>query len=162
MKRFAVLWCSLALLSGCDISFNQNTPKVTATDPGTPQQQQQVFDTARAFLALLDAGTAQMTWPAVSPVLQAKTSQQVWVTSLKGLRLGLGSFQKREPVALGFIDQLPDAPAGNYAVIEFASTFAMTTVQEKVILRDDDKHWGIAGYFVHKRVDFADQDKKAP
>lgn len=43
--------------------------------------------------------------------------------------------------AIGFIDQMPGAPAENDAVIEFASTFATTTVQEKVIVRDDEKHW---------------------
>ncbi|MBE8589527.1 DUF4019 domain-containing protein [Pseudomonas sp. MAFF 301449] len=162
MKLLAVMVFSLALLSGCDISFNNNTPKVIANDFGTPQQQQHVFDTAVGFLTLLDSGKAELTWPAVSPVLQAKTSALMWASSLKGLRLGLGSFQKREPVAIGFIDQMPDAPAGNYAVIEFASTFSTTTVQEKVIVRDDDKHWGIVGYFVNKRVVFGEDARKAP
>lgn len=142
MKSLAVMVFILTMLGGCDVSFNNNTPNVTATDPGTPQQQQRVFDTAVGFLGLLDAGTAEMTWPAVSPVLQAKTSKLMWASSLKGLRLGLGSFQRREPIAIGFIDQLPDAPAGNYAVIEFSSMFSTTSVQEKVIMRDDDKHWG--------------------
>lgn len=163
MKSIAVMVFILAMLGGCDVSVNNNTtPNVTATDPGTPQQQQRVFDTAVGFLGLLDAGTAEMTWPAVSPVLQAKTSKLMWASSLKGLRLGLGSFQRREPIAIGFIDQLPDAPAGNYAVIEFASIFSTTSVQEKVIMRDDDKHWGIVGYFVHKSIVFGDGTKKSP
>ena len=69
---------------------------------------------------------------------------------------------RRNSNAIGFIDQMSDVPAGNYEVIEFASTFATTTVQEKVIVRDDDKHWGIVGYFVNMRVVFGEAAKKAP
>ena len=87
MKLLAIVLCSVVLLGGCDISFNNSTPKVMASDPGTPQQQQQVLDTAVVFLELLDAGKADRTWPAVSPVLQAKTSELVWVNGLKALRL---------------------------------------------------------------------------
>ncbi len=47
MKSIAVMVFILTMLGGCDVSFNNNTtPNVTATDPGTPQQQQNVFDTA--------------------------------------------------------------------------------------------------------------------
>ena len=73
---------------------------------------------------------------------------------------------RRNSNAIGFIDQMPDAPAENYAVIEFASTFASTfataTVQEKVIVRDDDKHWGIVGYFVNMRVFSVRPPRKPP
>lgn len=103
-----------------------------------------------------------MTWSVVSPTFQAKIPEPVWVNGLKALRIGLGSFNKREPLGFGFTDQMPDAPAGHYAVIEFASTFATTSVKEKVILRDDDERWGVVGYFVHKSVTFGGDDKKAP
>lgn len=162
MKLFAVVLLSAALLSGCDVSFNKGTPKVTASDPGTQLQQQQIFDAALAFLVLLDAGKADMTWSVVSPTFQAKIPEPVWVNGLKALRIGLGSFNKREPLGFGFTDQMPDAPAGHYAVIEFASTFATTSVKEKVILRDDDERWGVVGYFVHKSVTFGGDDQKAP
>lgn len=162
MKLLAIVLCSIVLLGGCDISFNKSTPKVMASDPGTPQQQQQVFDAALVFLELLDAGKAEMTWPVVSPVLQAKTSERVWVNGLKALRLGLGVLQKREPAAIGFIEQMPDAPAGKYALIEFASTFSTTTVKEKVVFRNDDQHWRVVGYFFNKSVTFGGDKQKAP
>lgn len=57
MKSIAVMVFILAMLGGCDVSFNNNnnnnTPNVTATDPGTPQQQQRVFDTAVGFWGYL-------------------------------------------------------------------------------------------------------------
>lgn len=161
MKLLAIVLCSVVLLGGCDISFNNSTPKVMASDPGTPQQQQQVLDTAVVFLELLDAGKADRTWPAVSPVLQAKTSELVWVNGLKALRLGLGTLHKREPAAIGFTEQMPDAPAGKYALIEFASTFSTTTVREKVGFRNDDQQWRVVGYFFNKSVTFGGDQQKA-
>lgn len=162
MKLHTAVLLTAALLGGCDVSFNKPAPKVIASDPGTPQQQQQVFDTAISFLGLLDAGEPAKTWSAASSVMQAKTSELAWVAGLKTLRVGLGSFQTRQPETVGFIVDLPDAPAGRYAVIEFASTFATTTVKEKVIFRDDDTRWGVVGYFVHKSVSFGGDGAKAP
>ncbi|PIB42016.1 hypothetical protein AOA59_21905 [Pseudomonas sp. 2822-15] len=162
MKLYAAVLLAAALLGGCDVSLNKPSPKVVASDPGTPQQQHQVFDSAAAFLMLLDAGEPAKTWAAASPVMQAKTSELAWVAGLKTLRLGLGSLQARKPESIGFIVDLPDAPAGRYAVIEFASTFATTNVKEKVIFRDDDTRWGVVGYFVHKSVTFGGDDKNAP
>lgn len=152
MKPFIAALFSLVLLSGCDVSLNKPTPKVIASDAGTEQQQRQVYEAAVEFLQLLDNGKTSETWSTVSPALKATTHEMVWTGSLKALRLGLGSFKERTPAGIGFTDQMPEAPAGNYAVIEFNSTFAASSVTEKVLFRDDDKHWLVVGYFVNKSV----------
>ncbi|OPA86141.1 hypothetical protein BFW87_25680 [Pseudomonas fluorescens] len=163
MKQFTVLLFCVVLLTGCDISFNNGPPKVvTLTDPGTPQQQQQVFEAAGRFVHLLDDGKADETWALLSPVFKAKTSEFVWINSIKGLRMGLGTLKEHGSVSMGFTNEMPDAPAGRYAVVEFPSTFSTTSVKEKVILREDDSHWLIVGYFVNKSVVFGDQAKTKP
>lgn len=163
MKRFFALFFSLILLAGCDISFNEGPPKtVTLSDPGTEQQQRQVFEAAGHFVHLLDAGKADETWAVLSPVFKAKTSEFIWTNSVKGLRLGLGELKEHGPVSMGFTDQMPDAPAGRYAVVDFQSTYSAATVQEKVILREDDSQWLIVGYFVNKSVTLGDEARKTP
>ena len=77
------------------------------------------------------------------------------------MRFGLGALQKREPAAIGFIEQMPDAPAGKYALIEFASTFSTTTVLEKVVFRNDDQQWRVVWYFFNKSVTFGGDQQKA-
>ena len=73
----------------------------------------------------------------------------------------MGALQKREPAAIGFNEQMPDAPAGKYALIEFASTFSTTTVREKVVFRNDDQQWRVVGYFFNKSVTFGGDQQKA-
>lgn len=163
MKRFFALFFSLILLAGCDISFNEGAPKtVKLSDPGTEQQQHQVFEAAGRFVHLLDAGKVDETWAMLSPVFKARTSEAMWTNSIKGLRLGLGTLKEHGPVSMGFTNEMPDAPAGRYAVVDFQSTYSATTVQEKVVLREDDSQWLIVGYFVNKSVTWGDDTQKAP
>ncbi|WP_077047352.1 DUF4019 domain-containing protein [Pseudomonas sp. KK4] len=161
MKQFTALLI-LMLLSGCDVSSNNSTPKVTASDPGTQQQQHQVLDATAEFLRLLDDGKSDQTWAAVSPVLKATTSEIIWSNEIKAARLGLGSLEKREPTTIGFTQHMPGGPAGNYAVAECVATFATGPVNEKVVFREDEKQWRVVGYFIHKQVSSGAENKKAP
>jgi len=163
MKQFMAMLFCVVLLAGCDISFSKGPPKtVTLSDQGTEAQQRQVFEAAGRFVHLLDAGKADETWAILSPVFKANTSEFMWTNLVKGLRLGLGTLKEHGPVTMGFTDQMPDAPAGRYAVVEFQSKYSVTTVKEKVVLREDDSHWLIVGYFVNKSVIWGDDAKKAP
>lgn len=161
MRQFTVL-LFLMLLSGCDVSFNKSTPKVTASEPGTQQQQHQVLDANAEFLQMLDDGKFDQTWATVSPLLKAKTSEIIWSNGIKAVRLGLGSLKKREPTTIGFTQQMPDAPAGNYAVVECVTTFATGSVNEKVVFREDEKQWRVVGYFIYKSVSLGAETKKTP
>lgn len=161
MKQFAAVVFFLMLLTGCDVSFNKPANKVfIASDPGTEQQQRQVHDAAVEFLTLLDANKVAETWTASSPVLKEAMSEAAWVNMLKAVRLGLGSFKERSPAGIGFTQAMPDAPAGNYCVIEFNSVFATTSLKEKVIVRDENEQWKVVGYYVSKSVKFGDANNK--
>ena len=161
MKRLIVMLCCGVLMVGCDVSFNKAPPKpVTLTDPGTPEHQRRVFEAAGRFIHLLDEGKVDETWTLLSPVFKAMTSEFVWSNSVKGLRLGLGTLKEHGPVSMGFTDQMPDAPAGRYAVVEFPSTYAVTSVKEKVVLREDGNQWLVAGYYVNKTVVWGDSAKE--
>lgn len=164
MKQFAAVLCALMLLGGCDVSVNKGPPKsVTLSTQGTEQQQHQVFEAAGNFIHLLDAGKFDETWAILSPALKNNTSEFISTSVIKGTRLGLGTLKEHGPVTMGFTDQMPDAPAGHYAVVEFQSTYSVTTVKEKVVLREeDDGQWLIAGYFVGKSIVFGDSAKKNP
>lgn len=163
MKQFAVVLCALMLLGGCNVSVNEGPPKkIMLSNPGTEQQQHQVFEAAGNFVHLLDAGKVDETWAILSPALKNNTSEFISTNTFKAMRLGLGTLKEHGPVTMGFTDQMPDAPAGYYAVVEFQSTYSVATVKEKVVLREDDGQWLIAGYFVEKSVIFGDNSKKTP
>lgn len=151
------------LLTGCDVSFNQSPPKALVSEPATEQQQRQVFDATVEFLRLLDSGHVDQTWPASSALLKATTSEMMWTNSIKAMRLGLGTFVERSSAQIGFTTQMPDVPAGRYAIVECVTTFTRGPATENVVLREDDNQWRVAGYSVNKRFfGTEDSDKPAP
>ncbi|WLH92933.1 DUF4019 domain-containing protein [Pseudomonas sp. FP453] len=163
MKQLAAVLLSSLLLSACDVSFNKNPPKVIESEPATEQQQRDVFNATVEFLRLLDSGSVDQTWPVASPLLKATTSETVWTSGIKAMRVGLGTFVERDSAQIGFTSQMPDAPAGSYAVVECVTTFSSGPATEKVVLREDDGQWRVAGYSVNKRLfSLGDRDKKAP
>jgi len=131
MKQLAAVLLSSLLLSGCDVSFNKNPPKVIASDPASEQQQRDVFNATVEFLQLLDSGSVDQTWSVTSPLLKTSTNETVWNNGIKAARLGLGTFVERKSAHIGFTSQLPDAPAGNYAIVECVTTFTRGPATEK-------------------------------
>lgn len=107
MKQLTAVLLSSLLLSGCDVSFNKNPPKVIASEPATEQQQRDVFNATVEFLRLLDSGSVDQTWPVASPLLKATTSETVWTAGIKAMRIGLGTFVERNSAQIGFTTQMP-------------------------------------------------------
>lgn len=152
MKQICVVLLSLLLLCGCDVRFNTPPSKVLASEPATEQEQRQVFNATVEFLRLLDSGSVDQTWAVSSPSLKESTSEVIWTHGIKAMRFGLGPFVERKSAHIGFTTQMPDAPAGRYAIVECVSTFSTGPATEKVVLREDDSQWRVAGYSVNKRI----------
>lgn len=163
MKQIICAALLSTLLTGCDVSFNKAPPKALVSEPATEQQQRQVFDATVEFLHLLDSGNVDQTWPASSALLKTTTSERMWTTSITAIRLGLGSFVERNGAQIGFTTQMPDVPAGHYAIVECVTTFSRGPATENIVLREDDNQWRVAGYSVNKRFfGTDDSDKQAP
>lgn len=163
MKQLCAVLFSLLLLPGCDVSFNKTPPKVLASEPATEQEQRQVFNATVEFLRLLDSGHVDQTWAVSSLSLKESTSEVVWTHGINAMRFGLGAFVERNSAHIGFTTQMPDAPAGRYAIVECISTFSTGPATEKVVLREDGSQWRVAGYSVNKRIlSVGGSDSKAP
>jgi hypothetical protein len=109
-------------------------------------------EAALTFLATVDAGDYEKTWADVSPGLRNATNKTTWLLLLRTNRAALGTLQGRKRVGAGFADNLKDAPPGRYAVVAFESTFANTTIEEKIAMVFIDNAWKIAGYHMKKRI----------
>lgn len=163
MKQIICAALLSMLLSGCDVSFNKTPPKALVSEPATEQQQRQVFEATVEFLRLLDSGNVDKTWLASSALLKATTSETMWTNGIKAMRLGLGTFVQRDSAQIGFTTQMPDVPAGRYAIVECVTTFSRGPATENIVLREDDGQWRVAGYSVNKRFFSSDDsDRKAP
>ncbi|MBF6030996.1 DUF4019 domain-containing protein [Pseudomonas sp. P115] len=163
MKHIICAALLSVLLTGCDVSFNKTPPKTIASEPSTEEQQRQVFNATVEFLQLLDTGRVNQTWSTSSPLLQATTSELMWTNGIKAIRLGLGDYVERTSANIGFTTQMPDVPAGSYAVVECVTTFSTGPAMENIVLRDDDNQWRVVGYSVNKRFLGGDEpDNKSP
>jgi hypothetical protein len=105
---------------------------------------------AERWLAQLDEGNAGATWENAASASQSMVSKAAWVDSMKTARAPLGAFKSRSLNSATFTRELPGAPAGEYVVIQYATSFekAPAAVETVVPMRDRDGKWKVSGYFV--------------
>jgi hypothetical protein len=90
------------------------------------------------------------TWGQASPYLQQISSQTIWSTGIGAFRSSAGAFKSRKLKGIGFTHTLDGVPVGDYAAVAFDTTFANSTVEEKVVLQNDQGEWKVLGYFLSK------------
>ena len=102
---------------------------------------------AKSWLALVDTGEYSQSWEQAAGLFQAAVSKPNWQSSVKNVRLPLGSLKSRTIKSATFTRSLPGAPDGEYVVIQYESRFenkeaAIETVSP---LREKDGSWKVSG-----------------
>jgi Protein of unknown function (DUF4019) len=109
----------------------------------------QATDSAKAWLALVDAGNYAQSWSETCTLFQNHITQAQWVTAAKAAREPLGTVISRAVTTATSANALPGAPDGQYMVIQFHSKFAnKAEAVETVTMMMDDGRWKAAGYFI--------------
>jgi len=131
-------------------------PPVTVAPPTQPPPQQPTqaddrdsIEAGRKWLALLDAGKAGSAWDAASKQLKAKVTRDQFVADVRNARKPLGKLASRTPVKFARAHDLPDAPTGDYALVEYEAKYANgRKLSEQLIwVAEDDEVWRVAGYY---------------
>ena len=137
-KPIAVLLASAALLAGA-VHAQDNAAAVAAAT-----------DSATRWLAVADAGTWGDSWDQLAPAAQAGVSKAAWSSGLPPVRDPLGAVKSRKLQSADFTRTLPNAPPGDYVVIQYATEFANKpqSVETVVPMRLPDGSWKVSGYFV--------------
>jgi hypothetical protein len=117
---------------------------------GQDDQEQQAVEAAKAWLALVDAGSYAESWDAAAPVFQSAVTKRGWEDSLNQVRAPLGALQSRELATAEHATDLPSAPKGEYVVIRFQTSFENleSAIETVVPMRTDDGAWKVSGYFI--------------
>jgi Protein of unknown function (DUF4019) len=107
-------------------------------------------EVARAWLALVDAGRARESWEAAASLFRGAVTVAQWEARMAGFRPPLGAVVSRARKTERLATQLPGAPDGEYAVLEFATSFAnkRSAVETVTPMRDADGQWHVSGYFI--------------
>jgi hypothetical protein len=129
------------------------TPAATET-PGSAQapagdaQIETATSVAQQWLALVDAGQYAESWSAAGKLFQSNMPQQQWVQTLTSARQPLGNVVSRELAGREIKTEIPGAPAGQYALVGYATDFAQRAdlIETVTLIFEDGSQWKVVGY----------------
>lgn len=134
--RASVIALSLVLLAG----------SAQAQDP----REVVVQTAARDWLTLTDKGDGEASWKAAGEKFRKAMSVPDWTKALQTYREPFGAVQQRAAVSTSFRNEMPGAPDGQYALLQFRTAFAKKSEgHESVTLElESDGKWRVIGYFI--------------
>ena len=105
---------------------------------------------ARQWLSIIDNGNYFRSWDQASPLFQDKVSEQSWQHSMQTFRQPLGNVLSRELKSARSAAYLPGAPAGQYVVLQFNTSFAKkkAAVETVTVGLEKDGVWRASGYYI--------------
>lgn len=105
---------------------------------------------ATEWLGLVDAGRFADSWQeAAAPIREAVTRPQ-WEKALVQARAALGAFVSRKVMSATYTRRLPDAPPGEYVVIQYQSRYENRPIATETVTpaREADGRWRVSGYAI--------------
>jgi hypothetical protein len=109
----------------------------------------QAAPSGEAWLGLIDSSKYAESWSEASSYFRMRVPQQQWAAMAHGVRAPLGALVSRKQQSITFLKTLPGAPDGNYAVLQFQTSFQnkASAAETLTVMIDGDK-WRCAGYFI--------------
>jgi hypothetical protein len=142
-QKWKLTICSLAMISALLIS------KAYAQETA----QQKAAQSAKSWLALVDAGKYGQSWNGVSQYLKQKITKQQWVAELTQVRSPLGAVKSRTFARVQLRNDLRGLPAGQYAAVQFTTTFDKAPpTPEVVAMMLENGRWRVVAYFPQAHV----------
>lgn len=145
--------CSFVLLSclaGCNFRISTEAPKpLPPATAGTAEQTMAVFTAGKDIVHRIDDGKYDLVWEESSDLMKRTAPKFAMKTTLSSLRKPLGKPSPRGRPAIGFTDNIDwNLPKGEYALMEFDTTFGRKVVHEKLVLSREQGTWKLAGYLI--------------
>jgi len=164
MRRVALSLGIFALLSLSGAAFAQapatpapsTAPPATQPPPTEPPPTQptlgddkEAIEAGKKWLELLDADKSGVAWDSASKQLQSVVKREAFVAEVRAARKPLGKLESRTAIKFARAHELPGAPAGDYAIIEFEAKYPKgKQLSEQVIWTiEAGDVWRVAGYF---------------
>jgi hypothetical protein len=103
---------------------------------------------AEAWLAALDAGRYGQGWEEAAPMFRDAMPKVQWQTTMESVRLPLGAPLSRKLRQALYTRTLPNAPAGEYVVIQYDTRFEHRPLSTEIVtpVRGRDGTWRVSDY----------------
>ncbi|MGA3285143.1 MAG: DUF4019 domain-containing protein [Verrucomicrobiota bacterium] len=123
--------------SGCGAKADAGTEKAATS-------------AAQTWLAVIDNGDYVRSWQNASALFQNAVTEEKWKTSVEMVRKPLGDLVSRKLKSTKATAELPGAPAGQYVVMQFETSFAnkKSAIETVTFMLEKDGQWKSAGYFI--------------
>jgi hypothetical protein len=106
-------------------------------------------DRAKQWLGLVDDQNYADAYKQMGPEAQGKITSSVWAEKLGSTRGPLGAMATRTINSIKLSNTLPGIRDGQYATVQFDSSFAhKAQATETVVLASDKGAWSVVGYFI--------------
>ena len=104
---------------------------------------------AQKWLALVDAGNYGESWESAASMFKKALTKEQWVDAVGKARGPLGKLESRTLLGAKLMTELPNAPKGEYDVIQYEAKFPSGTAVETITpMKDADGTWRVSGYYV--------------
>lgn len=105
---------------------------------------------AESWLAGIDAGNYSQCWKEASALFRGGVTEAAWANSMETFRKPLGDVVSRKLSSTRLVKEMPGAPDGQFAVMQFDSSFSgqKSAVETVTFLLEKDGQWRAAGYFI--------------
>jgi hypothetical protein len=117
-----------------------------------PQQkpEESAQKSAEAWLGLADSGKYAESWDEAATAFKGAVTKEQWIDAMKKVRAPLGAMQSRKLRSATYTKNLPGAPAGEYVVIQYDTSFEnkSSAVETITPMLDKDGKWRVSGYYI--------------
>ncbi|MBG94753.1 MAG: hypothetical protein CL793_05820 [Chloroflexi bacterium] len=105
---------------------------------------------ATKWLELIDSQNYKKSWETASIAFQNQIGVDDWISTAMTAREPLGKVISRELTNQTYKTSLPEAPDGEYVVMEFTSSFTnkKSAIETITPMLDEDGQWRVAGYYI--------------
>ena len=105
---------------------------------------------ANAWLALVDGGRYGESWDTAAERFRNAMERAKWEATVETARAPLGIVVSRKVRTVAFTRSLPNAPEGEYVVVQFDTRFQNGPLASETITseREKDGAWRVAGYWI--------------
>jgi len=105
---------------------------------------------AQTWLALVDNGGYLESWEQASSFFKSKITSADWEKAVQQVRAPFGAVHHRAPMGSVYQTDVPNAPRGEYVLIQYKTEFAdgRKVIETITPMRDADGKWRVSGYFV--------------
>ena len=109
-------------------------------------------DVAAPWLVLVDSGQYGESWFQAASVFRNTLSKEQWTNAMRSARAPLGNIVSRQLKSASYATKLPNAPAGEYVVLQFETSFANAPgmIETVTPMLDKDGKWKVSGYFIKR------------